>query len=51
MIPAVGQGIIGCEIRQADTATRQIPAKLNDADTSRMQLEFHGEGALYIGGG
>ena len=22
MIPAVGQGIIGCEIRQADTASR-----------------------------
>ena len=33
MIPAVGQGIIGCEIRQADTATHQTLAKLNDADT------------------
>ena len=33
MIPAVGQGIIGCEIRQADTATRQILPGLNDADT------------------
>ena len=33
MIPAVGQGIIGCEIRQADTATRQILDQLNDADT------------------
>ena len=33
MIPAVGQGIIGCEIRQADTGTRQILAGLNDANT------------------
>jgi len=33
MIPAVGQGIIGCEIRQADNSTRQILAKLNDANT------------------
>jgi len=33
MIPAVGQGIIGCEIRQADTATRTILAGLNDPDT------------------
>ena len=33
MIPAVGQGIIGCEIRQADTGTRQILDQLNDANT------------------
>lgn len=33
MIPAVGQGIIGCEIRNADTATRQILSGLNDAAT------------------
>ena len=33
MIPAVGQGIIGCEIRQADTATREILATLNNSDT------------------
>ena len=32
MIPAVGQGIIGCEIRADDTATRQILAGLNDGD-------------------
>ena len=33
MIPAVGQGIIGCEIRQADTGTSRILAGLNDANT------------------
>ena len=33
MIPAVGQGIIGCEIRQADTGTRQILAGLNHVST------------------
>ena len=33
MIPAVGQGIIGCEIRQADTATRETLNRLNDSDT------------------
>ena len=33
MIPAVGQGIIGCEIRQADAATRQILNQFNDTDT------------------
>ncbi len=33
MIPAVGQGIIGCEICQADTSTRQVLDQFNDAGT------------------
>ena len=33
MIPAVGQGIIGCEIRQADTVAQQILDGINNADT------------------
>ena len=33
MIPAVGQGIIGCEVREKDLATQEILAAINDADT------------------
>ena len=53
MIPAVGQGIIGCEIRQADAATRQILAGLNNADTfacataERAFLKTLGGGCQY----
>ena len=32
MIPAVGQGIIGCEIRQDDAATREVLLRFNDAN-------------------
>ena len=53
MIPAVGQGIIGCEIRQADAATRQILGGLNHADTfacataERVFLKTLGGGCQY----
>lgn len=53
MIPAVGQGIIGCEVRQADTATREILATLNDSDTfacataERTFLKTLGGGCQY----
>ena len=53
MIPAVGQGIIGCEIRQADTATREILNQLNDSDTlacataERTFLKTLGGGCQY----
>jgi hydroxymethylbilane synthase len=33
MLPAVGQGIIGCEIREADVTTREALAAINHADT------------------
>ena len=53
MIPAVGQGIIGCEIRQADTATRETLNRLNDSDTlacataERTFLKTLGGGCQY----
>jgi hydroxymethylbilane synthase len=34
MIPAVGQGAIGCEIREADADTRAVLSGINDADTA-----------------
>lgn len=34
MIPAVGQGAIACEVREADGDTREVLARINDADTS-----------------
>jgi hydroxymethylbilane synthase len=34
MIPAVGQGAIACEVREADTVTREVIAHVNDANTS-----------------
>lgn len=34
MIPAVGQGAIACELRESDTVTREIMARVNDADTA-----------------
>ena len=33
MIPAVGQGIIGCEVRAEDLETQELLAAINDADT------------------
>ena len=33
MIPAVGQGIIGCEVRAEDMETQEILAPINHADT------------------
>lgn len=33
MIPAVGQGIIACQVREADLETQEILAAINDADT------------------
>jgi len=53
MIPAVGQGIIGCEIRQADTVTREILNRFNDSDTlacataERTFLKTLGGGCQY----
>jgi len=53
MIPAVGQGIIGCEIRQADTTTREILNRFNDSDTlacataERTFLKTLGGGCQY----
>ena len=53
MIPAVGQGIIGCEIRQGDSATREILTVLNDPDTlacavaERTFLKTLGGGCQY----
>jgi hydroxymethylbilane synthase len=34
MIPAVGQGAIACEVREADTAARTALAGINDANTA-----------------
>jgi hydroxymethylbilane synthase len=34
MIPAVGQGAIACEVREADTETRTALAGINDANTA-----------------
>jgi hydroxymethylbilane synthase len=34
MIPAVGQGAIACEVREADTETRAALAGINDANTA-----------------
>lgn len=34
MIPAVGQGAIACEVREADTETREVMARVNDPDTA-----------------
>jgi hydroxymethylbilane synthase len=34
MIPAVGQGAIACEVRQADSETRQTLASINDGNTA-----------------
>jgi hydroxymethylbilane synthase len=34
MIPAVGQGAIACEVREADTETRTALAGINDANTT-----------------
>lgn len=34
MIPAVGQGAIACEVREADTPTRKILAGINDVNTA-----------------
>lgn len=40
MLPAVGQGAIGLECREADTTTREILEAINHADTwSRVQAE------------
>ena len=53
MIPAVGQGIIGCEIRQADTSTRELLNRFNDSDTlacaiaERTFLKTLGGGCQY----
>lgn len=33
MIPAVGQGIIACQVREADLETQELLAAINDADT------------------
>jgi hydroxymethylbilane synthase len=33
MIPAVGQGIIACEVREADMETQELLAAINHADT------------------
>jgi hydroxymethylbilane synthase len=33
MIPAVGQGIIGCEVREADLDTQELLARINHPDT------------------
>jgi hydroxymethylbilane synthase len=32
-LPAVGQGAIGIEVREADTRTRDLVARINDSDT------------------
>ncbi len=53
MIPAVGQGIIGCEIRQADTVTNEILKRFSDLDTlacataERTFLKTLGGGCQY----
>jgi hydroxymethylbilane synthase len=40
MIPAVGQGIIGCQVRTNDFATQEALAAINDADTlARAEAE------------
>ena len=33
MIPAVGQGIIACEVRESDLETQELLAAINHADT------------------
>jgi hydroxymethylbilane synthase len=38
MLPAVGQGAIGCEVRESDTLTREIIARINDADTAACTI-------------
>jgi hydroxymethylbilane synthase len=34
MLPAVGQGAIACEVRESDTQTREIMARINNADAA-----------------
>ena len=34
MIPAVGQGAIACEVREADSPAREVLASINDANTA-----------------
>jgi hydroxymethylbilane synthase len=38
MLPAIGQGALGLEIRSGDDATRRIVEPLNDEDTRRCAL-------------
>jgi hydroxymethylbilane synthase len=50
MLPAVGQGIIGCEARETDARTRELLAAINDAGT-RACAEAERSFLHAIGGG
>jgi hydroxymethylbilane synthase len=50
MLPAVGQGIIACEIREGDATAREVLATINDAST-RACAEAERAFLRAIGGG